>query len=202
MFSKVKLGLMVLVASSALAGCAQMKEAQDYGVTKLPKTSSGLPNAYLEWEAVAKTLPVQSELPDSSSIEDVLRRENIGYQVEKGDFLLLRLNEPVQFGTDSFELGRSQKRQLMKISQVLESQKGVEIIIEGHADDEGNALYNEALSLNRATAVADYFYDRGIAKRNLFARGFGDAMPMCSNTSMEGKACNRRAEISIVVHTH
>lgn len=201
MFSKVKLGSVILVAFFALAGCAQVKDAQNYGVTQLPKTSTGLPNAYLEWEAVAKTLPVKQELPDSSNIENILRQSNIGFKVEKGDFLLLRLNEPVLFVTDSFELGRDQKRQLVKISQVLESQQGVEIIVEGHADDEGNTLYNEALSLNRATAVADYFYDRGIAKRNLFARGFGDAMPMCSNTSSEGKACNRRAEISIVVHT-
>jgi outer membrane protein OmpA-like peptidoglycan-associated protein len=200
MFFKAKLGFLTFIALAFLSGCAELQKSQDYGVTQLPKTSSGLPNAYLEWEAVAKTLPVQKETPDSSSLEDLLRQSNISYQVEKGDFLLLKLDKPVQFETDSFALGREQMRQLMQLSQVLMSQRGVEIIVEGHADDEGNALYNEALSLNRATAVADYFYDRGIAKKNLFARGFGDAMPMCNNSTSSGKACNRRAEISIVVH--
>ncbi len=200
--SKLTIATLLLAASVFLSGCSTMNDLsnQEYGVTLLPETSTGLPNAYLEWEAVAKTLPVASELPDTSSLEARLRQSNIGYQVERGDYLLLRLEPKILFATGSYRLTGHQKTQLAQLTQILSDQRSVDIIVEGHTDKEGSELYNEALSQSRATAVADYFNSMGVAKSHLFARGFGDVMPICSNSSTQGRACNRRVEISIVVH--
>ncbi|MDO9452798.1 MAG: OmpA family protein [Stagnimonas sp.] len=75
--------------------------------------------------------------------------------------------------------------------------KGV-LLLEGHTDSIGDAARNQALSLARAEAVRAALIQRDatLAAR-LKAQGFGSSKPVAANTSLEGRAQNRRVELAL-----
>lgn len=68
------------------------------------------------------------------------------------------------------------------------------MIVAGHTDSKGSAEYNRILSQHRAQSVKDYLVKRGIPSKQLIVRGFGEADPIASNTTEQGRALNRRCE--------
>ena len=75
---------------------------------------------------------------------------------------------------------------------------GLHIQINGHTDNSGKAADNKTLSENRAKAVTNYLISKGIAQGRLTSKGFGDTQPVADNASPEGRAKNRRTELSVV----
>ena len=78
------------------------------------------------------------------------------------------------------------------------------IVISGHADSTGNRQDNRTLSTARANAVLGYLLDNGNGKLQQYAQyfcasGYGDTRPVASNDTDDGRAQNRRIEISIVL---
>ena len=71
------------------------------------------------------------------------------------------------------------------------------ILIEGHTDADGEEQANLDLSSARAQAVLDQLVARGVEASRLTAQGFGEAEPVASNESKEGKAKNRRIEFVV-----
>ena len=76
--------------------------------------------------------------------------------------------------------------------------------MQGFTDDEpiGPALKsrfpsNLELSSARADNVAHFLTSKGVPQNSVSAQGFGEARPVASNTTREGKAKTRRAEIVI-----
>ena len=72
------------------------------------------------------------------------------------------------------------------------------IQINGYTDNVGKPADNILLSVNRAKAVTAYIQSKGIDAKRLTAKGFGETFPIAPNTTEEGKAQNRRTELSIV----
>jgi OOP family OmpA-OmpF porin len=75
--------------------------------------------------------------------------------------------------------------------------KVVDISIVGHTDSSGSAEYNLALSLRRAEAVRDYIVGEGINPSIIRVSGVGESDPVASNATPEGRAQNRRVEITV-----
>ncbi|GAB1112737.1 MAG: OmpA family protein [Shewanella algae] len=73
-------------------------------------------------------------------------------------------------------------------------------MVVGHTDSSGSAQYNQKLSERRAQAVADFLVDQGIAAGRINVRGEGMNNPIVSNQTAEGRAMNRRVEITIQGH--
>jgi len=72
------------------------------------------------------------------------------------------------------------------------------ITIEGHTDSQGNSASNQALSQRRADAVRDYLLSNmNVDASRLTAIGFGEARPIASNETREGRARNRRIDVRI-----
>jgi len=67
--------------------------------------------------------------------------------------------------------------------------------INGHTDSIGNAAYNQKLSAARAKSVADALIKRGIAATRLQTAGLGFTQPKGDNSTLEGRAFNRRVEL-------
>ena len=66
-------------------------------------------------------------------------------------------------------------------------------------DDENTEKARQALSEERADAVAGYLIQLGVRdKYHVFTQGFGGRVPVASNKTEEGKAKNRRVEITIL----
>ncbi|HET6490691.1 MAG TPA: OmpA family protein [Syntrophales bacterium] len=83
---------------------------------------------------------------------------------------------------------------LKSILALLNDSPGLNFSIEGHTDNQGNRAINQPLSERRAAAVRTWLIDKGIAATRLRAVGFGDARPIDSNATPEGRANNRRVE--------
>jgi OOP family OmpA-OmpF porin len=82
-------------------------------------------------------------------------------------------------------------------ANILLSYPQVKVEIVGHADATGSAEYNQKLSEERAQAIADKFEQLGVESTQMIIRGLGERSPIASNDNMEGRAKNRRVEITI-----
>lgn len=74
-----------------------------------------------------------------------------------------------------------------------------DIHVIGHTDSEGTEEYNMGLSIRRAEAVRDYMVSEGIDPSIIDVSGEGEANPVASNATREGRAQNRRVDIHVGV---
>ena len=108
--------------------------------------------------------------------------------------------EPVVF----FDFNRSELRAegypvLDTIAALLNKELStISVVIMGHTDNVGSERYNVGLSMRRAEAVKAYLSGRGVSSDRLFNRGYGKIAPADTNDTVEGRANNRRAVVSIL----
>jgi outer membrane protein OmpA-like peptidoglycan-associated protein len=69
------------------------------------------------------------------------------------------------------------------------------IRVEGFTDNQGSKEVKLKLSSDRADAVANWLADHGVDRDRLSSKGYGDARPVASNSTPEGRAKNRRVEL-------
>ena len=72
-----------------------------------------------------------------------------------------------------------------------------QLLVEGHTDSSGEDKTNERLRRKRAQFVMEYLIDQGIPKEQIEHIGRGPDFPIASNSTEEGKAKNRRVEITL-----
>lgn len=101
------------------------------------------------------------------------------------------------FATDSNRLLEPARQRLAPVARVLAEYDRTRIAIHGHTDDRGDESYNQALSVRRAAAVADFLREHGVAARRLFVVGFGETRPIADNDTASGRARNRRVELLV-----
>lgn len=111
----------------------------------------------------------------------------------------IRLTIPnLQFKPDSAELLGGENERLDKIAQVLQEVPDCKLLIEGHTAAVGKQTGELQLSKERAQAIADALIKRGISADRLIVKGRGGTKPIADNSTNEGKAKNRRVEITIL----
>ena len=108
-----------------------------------------------------------------------------------------RIND-IYFAYDSSNLSTSSKVVIDHFINFLLDNPAIKIAIHGHTDNIGGDQYNLVLSENRAKAVYEYMITKGIKASRLNYKGFGDSMPIDSNSNPEGRAKNRRTEFVII----
>ena len=87
------------------------------------------------------------------------------------------------------------------LNQVAEQVSAIELetlIATGHTDSTGPDAYNQKLSERRANSVKEYLVSRGVPADRIYTEGKGEAEPVATNATREGRAQNRRVEIEIV----
>jgi len=103
----------------------------------------------------------------------------------------------VTFETNSSSLDSRFFSVLDSVATVLQEYKSTLVTVAGYTDSTGSADYNNKLSEKRATTVALYLHSRGVVKERLAAIGHGEAHPVAGNDTAEGRAKNRRVEITL-----
>ncbi|MFH1982315.1 MAG: OmpA family protein [Pseudomonadota bacterium] len=83
---------------------------------------------------------------------------------------------------------------LKMILALLNDNPELKFSIEGHTDNQGGAGINQPLSEKRAAAVKTWLEGKGVTPDRTKTAGFGDSKPIDSNTTLEGRANNRRVE--------
>jgi outer membrane protein OmpA-like peptidoglycan-associated protein len=99
------------------------------------------------------------------------------------------------FASGSARLTDSARASLRRLAAVLPAR--AKLRIEGHTDSQGVAAANLALSQQRAEAVRQALVEAGIAPARLKAIGLGQTVPVADNGSAEGRARNRRVELTV-----
>ncbi len=117
---------------------------------------------------------------------------------EEARGLVITLSGSVLFRSDQSVLLPIAREQLGRVAAALkEVEDGQTIVIEGHTDSRASSSYNLELSRNRADAVRAYLVSQGVPPERITAIGKGEAEPVASNQSPEGRANNRRVEIIV-----
>lgn len=124
------------------------------------------------------------------------------YQAEETSRGTLLVINDLLFDTGGVNLIPESENRLEPLVQYLQGNAKKEIIVEGHTDSMGNASQNKHLSLQRANAVKQYLQSRGINATRIETRGFGEEVPVSSNTTKAGRKLNRRVEIVIKPTNH
>ncbi|MGM0576171.1 MAG: OmpA family protein [Myxococcota bacterium] len=109
--------------------------------------------------------------------------------------LVITLASGAMFATGSAELRSAAKEKIDRVADYLTEHPERSIVIEGHTDDRGSAVYNEQLSRERAQAVRDYLAVKGVPTDQMRVKAYGEERPVASNDTSEGRATNRRVEI-------
>ncbi|HSC85495.1 MAG TPA: OmpA family protein [Pseudomonas sp.] len=132
--------------------------------------------------------------------EAELRRsmEGTGVQVERqGDTIQLIMPGNITFATDSADIASSFYTPLNNLASSFKQYNQNSIEIVGHTDSTGSHEYNMGLSQRRAQSVANYLQAQGVDSTRLSTRGAGPDQPVASNASADGRAQNRRVEVTL-----
>jgi OOP family OmpA-OmpF porin len=103
----------------------------------------------------------------------------------------------INFATGKADITPDSAKTLEQIAQLLKNKPDWKLRVEGHTDNVGKAKANLDLSKKRAEAVKSYLVKQhGIAAARLTSEGYGDTKPLAPNKDEDGRAKNRRVELS------
>ncbi|QUM82775.1 OmpA family protein [Moritella sp. 5] len=133
--------------------------------------------------------------------EEALRQEltGSGVQVKRvgENELQLIMAKGIGFKTAGYNLSSDIHSSLNSVAKILNEYPKSSLRIVGHTDSVGSAESNLTLSEERAESVSEYLNKRGIKSGRLSTRGYGERRPIVSNKTKDGRAANRRVEITI-----
>ncbi|HYA93444.1 MAG TPA: OmpA family protein [Thermodesulfobacteriota bacterium] len=105
----------------------------------------------------------------------------------------------VLFHSGKSILTEADVKELQKAVAFVKKYPGANIRLDGYTDSSGTDAYNISLSERRAVAVKDYLIkEAGVSSPKIRVVGHGKADPVADNKTAEGRAKNRRVEISIL----
>ncbi|WP_373638211.1 OmpA family protein [Klebsiella quasipneumoniae] len=112
---------------------------------------------------------------------------------------VIRLDSMSLFDTGKWVLKPGSTKRLVHLLVDIKARPGWLIVVAGHTDSVGEEKANQLLSLKRAESVRDWMRDTGDVPDSCFAvQGYGESRPIATNDTPEGRALNRRVEISLV----
>lgn len=150
----------------------------------------------------------------SSAKNTVAKTEKLKKQIEEHQTKSAKVTAPIsvdnteagirltiqnlQFKADSAELLPGEEKRLDQIAEILRLAEGAQFLIEGHTASTGYEAGEMKLSKERADSIAAALSSRGIGSERFICKGSGGKKPIASNDTAEGKALNRRVEITIL----
>ena len=111
--------------------------------------------------------------------------------------ITVRLNN-IFFDFDKTTLRPESIPQLDRVVKFMRDNPTVSVEIGGHTDSKGSDEYNINLSQGRAEAVVNYVIEQGVDYSRIIAKGYGESLPVDTNSTDEGRQSNRRVEFKIL----
>lgn len=188
--------------TAALAGLQAISrlESGHFEIVDLTFSLSGVAPYQGAIDRIEEQLDVS--LPDGFAIEADLSAAPAQSQVSARvcqQLLNTELGEGgIKFNEGSTAVAPESEGPLDRLVAILQRCPESAVEIGGHTDSGGGASRNQALSQIRAESVMNYLVAAGIAADRLTAVGYGEASPIASNETEEGRARNRRIEFTIV----
>lgn len=176
-----------LAATDSANAARQVESAQDE--TNRARKEADAARALAEANA--------ADSADAAKQKEELQRQIALLEAKTTDRGLVLTLGNVLFATGKAELKSGATNALDKLVSFLNQYPDRNAIIEGHTDNVGTSLSNQALSQRRAESVQSYLLQHGIGSQRLAASGMGEDEPIAENESETGRQQNRRVEIII-----
>ncbi len=127
-----------------------------------------------------------------------LQRELANAKVERvGEGIKITFDSGILFDTNSDQLSYTAQNNIAELSKTLNKYKDTSVMVEGHTDARGSEAFNQNLSERRASSVYRQISTNGVAATRVNTQGFGESMPVASNSTAAGMQKNRRVEVAI-----
>jgi outer membrane protein OmpA-like peptidoglycan-associated protein len=107
------------------------------------------------------------------------------------------IRNDVLFDFDSATLKPAAEKVLVGIVKQMQDDTSYQATLVGYTDATGAPQYNLGLSKRRAEAVRDFLVAHGVGAERITVEWKGEADPVAPNTTKEGRAKNRRTEITL-----
>ena len=124
-----------------------------------------------------------------------------GEKVDKFGCLIkapIILGAKANFAFNQSQLLSSAISELDQVAEDMINHKQYTAIIEGYTDALGESSYNISLSKRRAESVANYLVKKGVDRDRLQIKAYGEADPVATNETIQGRAQNRRAVVKLI----
>jgi len=131
-----------------------------------------------------------------AELREQMRQSGVSV-TRKGDDIILNMPGNITFRSGSADLNPQFFKVLDGVAQVAKKYDKTIIEVAGHTDNVGGADYNQQLSLRRAASVAQYLESRGVSGQRIMTAGGGENHPIASNSTEQGRAANRRVEVTL-----
>lgn len=187
------------VSGGTVAGSGKLTASDKKTGADAVKTEKVVPDEIFDNfdknETVAKNT-VSSGKTVLENVDDVLPKNNIvAEEVSAGIRLSIR---DIKFAPDSAQILSGESERLDEIAEVLKMAPNAQLLVEGHTASVGKPAGEQKLSEQRAHKIAEELKARGVKAGAFICRGFGGTKPVASNETNEGRAQNRRVEITIL----
>ena len=150
-------------------------------------------------DALGCALPLVDNDTDNDGVlnaNDICPNTPLGEKVNT-DGCPLVVNLHINFENNSATITQESENHMQKYADFLIQHTNYSAEIVGHTDSKGSATYNQKLSQKRAQAVVADLVARGVDAKQLSAKGEGEANPIASNDTKEGRQTNRRIEATL-----
>ncbi|MDQ2993523.1 MAG: OmpA family protein [Pseudomonadota bacterium] len=117
--------------------------------------------------------------------------------VRTGDDIRLIMPGDITFGNDSANINPKFYRTLNSVAHVMRDFRNTTIRVAGFTSDSGSDEHNQMISEDRAENVAEYLVAQNVNPHRIHAVGYGKRYPIASNATAEGRAQNRRVEVTL-----
>jgi chemotaxis protein MotB len=196
---------LLCVASVLLSGCVSKGKYDE-----LEGKYNGLQGQYTNLQGQYNQLQQSSARQAAQSAAEMaaLKKELAADKVHVSrlqDAIKYTVNSDLLFRPGSWEMSKQGQEVIAKLAPRLAPFQQSKIVVSGYTDTApvGRALQrqgitsNEVLSQKRADTVMQYLISQGVKPDMISARGFGEADPITSNATAEGRAQNRRVELTL-----
>jgi len=121
-----------------------------------------------------------------------------GAKIERiGEGIKITFDSGILFDVNKATLKGQAMTNLQKLATILNKYPDTQILIEGHTDSTGTEEHNLELSRERAQSVSNYLAGLQVIATRFNIMGYGEAQPVASNETADGRQMNRRVDIAV-----
>jgi chemotaxis protein MotB len=208
--------LLVCVASVLLSGCVSKGKYNDLQgqYTELQGQYNTMQGQYNTKQGQYKQLQQSSAAQNAANTTEIaaLKKEVAADREQVGrlqNAIKYTVNSDLLFRSGSWEMAPRGQEIIGKLAPKLAPTQQQKIVVNGYTDNapvspalqRQGVTSNEVLSHKRAEAVMQYLISKGVKPDLISARGFGEADPIAPNTTAQGRAKNRRVELTLAGQT-
>jgi outer membrane protein OmpA-like peptidoglycan-associated protein len=182
------------VLGVAAVGLLYFLMGRDTGVTK---------SLMVNWKSMTTSAVAPVTLPSGVILS--LKEGSFNYNVAKflADPALMTVPKTFVFDRLHFDSGTTRftpesVQTVEELSAILKAYPAVDVRLDGHTNDTGNAKENKKLSLDQAIVVREALIRGGVSATRMTTAGYGQEYPLASNETEEGRAKNQRLELVVV----